>query len=114
MFGQSSPIDPTVGFTDQIKDIDARVAELERRAGSGRTQYGEESGTTDGSGELTVTFPTAFASTPVVVATARTSLDRFVVLRSVSTTGFTVAYYDLSAAGTATSASIIVDWVAFG
>lgn len=76
-------------------------------------QRGESFGTTNASGEFTVSFPTAFASTPAVIATARTTLDRFVAVRSVNASDFTVAYYDLSAADVAASAPIIVAWHAF-
>lgn len=33
MLGQNGPIDPTVGFGQQIKDLQQRIAELERLAG---------------------------------------------------------------------------------
>lgn len=90
-----------------------RVTVLERSASVRASLEGEASGTTNGSGEFSVTFPVEFAAAPAVVVTARTSLDRFAVVRSTSTTGFTVAYYDLSAAGVAASVSIIVAWRAF-
>lgn len=92
--------------------VNRTAPEVEERVSTKNRQAGESSGTTDGSGEFSVTFPTAFAATPTVVAIPRTSQDRFVVIRSVSTTGFTVAYYDLSAAALQTSTAINVNWIA--
>lgn len=105
------------GLTDATRRA---LEELRRRitansdaiAAIPQIQFGEASGTTDGSGIFSVTFPTAFATTPTVIPVARTTLDRFVTLGSSSTTGFSVTYFDLSAGAPVASDAVIVNWVA--
>ena len=110
MIGQAAPIDPIQELADQLRRLRSRIDELERAASVSREQSGRASGTTDSSGELSVTFPEPFATAPVVTVTAQTSTDRFAVLREATATGFTVAYYDLSIGAVAASTPIGVHW----
>lgn len=91
-----------------------------RRSGSwrelseGSMQFGGASGTSDGTGYFSVTFPTAYPSgtVPAVVAMLNVDQDRFLVLTSRSNTGFTVRYYDLSTGTLAVNATIAINWIA--
>ena len=78
------------------------------------TQFGEESFTADGSGQFTVTFPSAYAAAPVVVASIRSSADRVLVINTISTTAATITVYDISAGTAIGSATGQANWVAMG
>lgn len=65
-----------------------------------------------GVGSATVTFDNAFPSTPTVVATLNTTLNRHIVLTvgAISTTGFTIKLYNY---GSSVSAeNLDVNWIA--
>lgn len=77
-------------------------------------QHGKANGTTDGSGEFTVTFDTPFDVAPEVTLTPSTGGWRSAVVRSVTTTEFTGAvYYETGGAITLLpTGTYTVYWVA--
>ena len=116
MIGQSAPIGEPNRFVEHITSLARRVRELELAAasGCGWIQAGTFTGTTDSSGDVTITYPTAFPGTPTPVATRRigagatTTRTLQVIFGSETTTGFTVRCF---AAGTAqASTEVIVHW----
>jgi len=117
-------IGPTAGpelhfeeSTGEVKDHDERQF---IRASTNRTaailiQAQETTGTTDGSGLFSVTFPEAFTTAPTVVVTTRSSSSRIAILNAApSTTGFTARYIDSTTGSTLNSTSINLSWIAFG
>lgn len=76
-----------------------------------RQQVRQTTGSTDGSGTLSITFPVAFSRTPRVVANIRKAGgDYSTVVHNESTTGFDVWVY---LAGSAhTSSSVVINWIA--
>lgn len=70
-----------------------------------------QTGTTNGSGQVAVTFPQAFTSAPIVVASRRATGNKNVVVSAVTTTGFTATFYD-DASTLETSTAITFDYIA--
>jgi hypothetical protein len=78
------------------------------------TQSGVESATTDGFGDITVTFPTAFTASPVIVCQLQlsTSVGRSLIIISRNSTAFTVRVF--LGASPETSVSRSIHWMAIG
>jgi hypothetical protein len=77
-------------------------------------QGGEGVQTTDASGDVTITFPQAFAATPVVIATnSQAALQYFCSTHTASTTTVKVRYRDATGAAVV-SASVATAWIAIG
>ena len=117
-------IGPTAGpelhfeeSTGEVKDADGRqfIRTDTTRTSAILIQAAETTGTTNGSGLLSVTFPEAFTTAPTVVVTTRSSSSRIAILNAApSTTGFTARYIDSTTGSTLNSTSINLSWIAFG
>lgn len=77
-------------------------------------QGNETGGTTDGNGDLTISYGDTFAAAPYVVAIIRSSIGRYVSLNGApGTSSFRVRVY--SSDGTAvTNSNVDIHWIAFG
>ena len=97
------PLDPDWGnsVADQLNDLPVSM------------DWGMAGGTTDGSGDLSVTFTTSFSADPVVVVTQQivSSSDRSVYVHAKTTSGFKVRF--IAGGSPDTGASRTVNWVAF-
>jgi hypothetical protein len=79
-------------------------------------QSGNVTQTTDANGDITVTFPTAFAANPHVVATRRSTnaAARLCHIVSVSTTQVVVRNFDETGTAQANITSVSFFYLAFG
>lgn len=84
--------------------------------GTTRIQAGEHSGTTNASGDITVTFPVAFGSTTglAVVGTIKTTAAYVVALTAVTTTTATFRVRALSDGSVLASGGLTLHWFAKG
>jgi hypothetical protein len=75
-------------------------------------QYGNEASSTDGSGDITVTFGTAFSVAPaVVIITSNDATPYIHTVTAKTTTTFTVRIYDTGGSAV-TSTAMDFDWLA--
>lgn len=83
---------------------------------TGSTQAGVKSGTTDSYGEISVTFPQAFANAPSVVANFSGSIpatyEPYYVVRSVTTTGFKFRVVNGDNGNAITGVNATFSWIA--
>lgn len=110
-----SPLDATMGkeLQDEIDDIEGDISTINSNlAALPKIQRGVASGST---GLISVTFDTAFSSTPTVVVSAygadATANNRVAVVRAVSNVGFQAK---VTVANTGGDASTSISWIAVG
>jgi hypothetical protein len=109
----TSQLSASAGITSaQIAALDAAKVTTGRLA-EARMPYQYGSGTTNGSGVQTVTFGTAFLSTPVIFCQSKSFAANVINPTSVSTTGFTAnaAIWNGSAFA---AGAMDYNWVAIG
>lgn len=75
------------------------------------TQNGTSSAATDGSGDVVITFDTAFTAAPTSVVITAGDTPYFFAVQSKTASGFTVRIYDTSGAAVLTTA-VDFDWIA--
>jgi len=111
-FGQNAPLDPTIQYTDDIKAIKARLAELERAAGTPSTPTGfVTTDTTDGTGIITVSHGLGYTPTGIV-ATPRSTNHTQCRVDNITSTQFRYRAWDATGS-TVNSTSIAFQWLPF-
>lgn len=110
MIGQRSPVDPNMNLAETIKQMGARIAELERARSVGPTN-GTLTTATNGSGQVTISH--GLSSTPKSVVA--TGLASRVVIRvdAKTSTTFTLRFYSAVDGSVLASTAVGFDWAAF-
>ncbi len=97
----------TSGLHDYVLTYDSTANEIQLERAP---EFGSESTTTDGSGDVTVTFANSYSSAPIIIVTSQTAGHHYAVTASTTTT-FTVRVSD-GADSALTSTSVDFNWMA--